>query len=618
MVCCTSCGEQVTNDGKFCPKCGAPVQQTEVSNEQKMDASTSKIEGEKGKKSFFKSPLFFGLIAVFIVVASVGAAMLMKKTPRELYLYAEYKTFEKAKEDFDEKYGEMIAFQMETLQNASTSEMTISGDFENKALQGDESYEMIKEILSQTTLSVKAEQDPNTMVGKSTIGFNVEGETAFDIQMLQSENQAGIKVPVLYDKFFYLKYDEYGQLMRTFDPSYVGPETLNMKPLDWEKIILSDSEKEYLIQEYSTFLINNLPEEYFSLKEDVEYTYKGEEMKLREVTLSLSAEETAEFMNEFLDLLIKDDELHEIIINRVLALEETVAIAEEMNIDKEDMKKELKSTFKEMKTSLADMSFGEGFESTILINNKEQIIDRQMEITLEDQYEAVEFKMSSKNLSKDDQQSQEVVFEISDPKFNRYQYDFSISNDSKSEKDNRTENAVLNYKQHSFGNLQQDIQLQLDSDIKGNDGLKQDITTDYKLIVDEIYDETEINGVIKQENDTNVNDKKSTSKVEVTVDLEEAGLLTLFMDSKVQLRDGIDGAKIDEELATGLNVATLTPEEMNTIMQEEVIANMGEIFAAYGIALEDFLYDDAYYDDPAYYEDAFYYEEAVEQPIPSL
>lgn len=612
MVYCTSCGEQVTNDGKFCPKCGTPVHQTEVDNEQKMDASTLKGEENKRKKSFFKSPLFFGLIALFIVAASVGAALLMKKTPKELYLYAEYKTFEKAKEDFDEKYEEMIAFQMETLQKASTSEMTISGDFENKELQGDESYEMIKEILSQATLFVKSEQDPKTMVGKSTIALNVEGETAFDIEMLQSENQAGIRVPLLYDKFFYLKYDEYGQLMRKLDPYYTGPEKFDMKPLDWEKIMLSDSEKEYLIQEYGKFLINNLPEEYFSLKEDVKYTYKGEEMKGREVILSLSAEETAEFMNEFLDLLMKDDKLHEIIINRVLVLEETVAIAEEMNLDKEDMQKELQSMFKEMKTSLADMSFGDGFKSTILINNKEQIIDRQMGITFEEQFEAVELNMSAKNLSNDDQQSQEVVLEISDPKFNRYQYDFIISNDSEMEKDNRIENVVLNYKQHGFGNLQQDIQLQLDSKIKGNDSLKQDITTDYTLIVDEVYDKTEISGTIKQENNTNVDDKKSTSKVEVTVDLEEAGLLTLFMDSKVELKDSIDGAKIDEELATGLNVATLTPEEMNTIMQEEVIVNMSEILAAYGIALDEFLYGDAYYDDPAYYE------EAVEQPIPSL
>ena len=112
MGICKSCGKPLEHGAKFCPSCGAVATSGEqVSKQENIGESRREGQTEKKRKSFFKTPLFIGLVALLLGGGVLAAALVMNKSPKESYLYAEYKTYEKTMEETEERYGETFEFQ---------------------------------------------------------------------------------------------------------------------------------------------------------------------------------------------------------------------------------------------------------------------------------------------------------------------------------------------------------------------------------------------------------------------------------------------------------------------------------------------------------------------------
>ncbi|MCQ6277095.1 zinc ribbon domain-containing protein [Bacillus sp. V3B] len=622
---CQSCGAALSQDARFCTSCGAPVNREEPIGEQQISAGAeAEIRPKQpeirtpGKFPFWKKPIFIVLI-LLIVGGSATAAFLLKLSPKELYLLSEYKTFQQSVTELETKYGDTIEFQEKALEQPSQSEVVLSGDLELDSAAGDPEFEMMRELLSAASISAKTVQDPVNKQGHYSLALNVENKKAIDVELFQSKDQMGIKVPLLYEKFFYLNFNEYGEFMRMIDPYYVGPETLELSDLELKNFIVTDKEKEYLQEQYSEFLLTELKDESFQVQKGVKYEHEGEQMKLRAVRLTLSAIETKELVNRFMDHIIQDQELHNMIVNRVEKLAEAAALEGELAAelsDASELKEEMVDGLKEMKNEMQAIDYPNGFTSTLLIDKNEQIIDRHMTLALSVDGEQINTVVTSKNVPYgDNQKLNEWKVELSPEEDEDFNAIFQFTNHIQTKKETRTEDLKATFSVEEYGN-KEDVTFTMASHFKGADGSKQTINREFELGFNgrSFYDApNEIKGEIKQVSDVNLKKEYSDEKFTIELEMEDdydSGSITLNLDTKTTLKDKVQLPTLDTNSDDGLNVVKISEDEMFAI-SEKVGTNIYELGEKYGLIPEDsyYRYEDSYYDygyDDYYYEDSYY------------
>ena len=601
---CQSCGALLSEDARFCTSCGVQVNQEKVGAKQQnstaLEAEISPQQTEKRasrKFSFLKKPIFI-VIILLIIGASVTAAFILKKSPKELYLLSEYKTFQKNMNEWETKYGDTIAFQEKMLEKPSNSEITLSGNVELDSAAGDPDFEMMRELLSTTSISAKTVQDPVSNQGHYALALNVEDEKAIDVELFQSKDQMGIKVPLLYEKFFYLNFNEYGEFMRMIDPYYEGPETLELSELELKEFTLTDKEKKYLQERYAKFLLTELKNENFEVQNGIEYEHEGEKMKLTEVTFALSAVETKELINRFMDLLIQDKEFHNMIMNRVEKLAETAALGGDVAgelPDVKEMKKEMVTGLKDAKNEMQSIEYPNGFKSTILIDRNEQIIDRRVTLDISVDGEQINTVVTSKNVPyADNKEYSEWKVELSPEDDTDFHTVFEFTNDIQTEKENRTENLKAAFAVEEYGK-REDITFTMSSNFKGAEASKQDINRQFKLGFngDRFYDApNEITGEIKQVSDVDLKKEYSTEKFTIELGMEDdydAGAITLNLDTKTTLKDKVELPSLDTDSNEALNVVKISGIEMFAISQQ-VGTNVYKLGEKFGLIPEDSYY----------------------------
>ncbi|MGE7767609.1 hypothetical protein [Peribacillus sp. NPDC096540] len=607
---CKSCGKPVNEDSKLCPSCGASIGEKQIT-EIEMAASEMRqeqIEEKSSKKPFKKKTLIITAVLVCIII-SVSVAAIIHKSPKELYLLAEYKTYQNSKEEWVNRYGNSIEFQEKMMKQPSSSEMTLSGNVEMDSLGNDPDFEKFQELLRKVSLTANTEQDPISKQGHYKLALNVEKENALDMEMFQSKDKLGLKVPVLYEKFFYLNFDEYGEFMRRTDPSYDGPDNLEVSDLEWQDLKLTEKEQEYIQKRYGIFLMDRLEVENFKVKKGVEYKHEGETVKLREVTLKLSASETKNLLNDFMDQLIEDNKLHNMIVNRAQKVAKASAMAEDVEVlDTKEMKQQLVNGLKDAKIEMKDISFPNGFSSTLLIDKSEQIIDRKVTMDVGGN-SRVNIEMNSKNIPYgNDQIFEYFSVALSPEKDEDSQVMFQVTNDVAVNKNKRSENLMASFMYEEYGETEE-IKFTMKSDIIGEKGGKQSITRNSNLNIaggDFSDMPSDFKGAIKQMSDLNLKKDYSNVKFEVKLGLEDdldSGTVTVKLDSKTKLKDKVDLPDLELDSGEGLSVVNISENEMYKI-QKEVGTNLMELGVKYGLIPEDMyqfdIYDEASYD--GYYE----------------
>lgn len=611
---CKTCGKSVNAEAKFCPSCGAVLPVEDQITEKEIAAAEMRQEQPEekfSKKRFSKRTLIITAILTIILISSAAAAIILHKSPKELYLLSEYKSYQNAKEGWMDQYGDSMEFQEKMGKQPSSSQMTLSGNIDMDSLGNDPDFEMVKELLSQASISANMEQDPEAKKGHYTVALNIDKEKAMDVEMFQSKDQAGLKVPMLYDKYFFLNFSEYGEFMRMMDPLYEGPETLEVSELEWQDLKLSDKEQEHLQRRYGTFLMDRLDDKNFKVEKGVEYKHEGESLKVRQVTLKLSASETKKLANDFMDELIKDKELHSMLVKRAQKVASAAAVAEQVDdemLDTKNMKQQLVDGLKDAKSELKDVSFAKGFTSTLLIDKKEQIIDRKVTTSIGDSSEQVNMVMKSKNVPYgDDQKYKALSIDLTPQNDQDTAIKFKVTNDVAIKKEKRTEDLEASFMFKEFGEAEE-IKFTMDSNINGEDGEKQDISRKFNLAFDggDFSDmPSALKGTIKQTNDLNLKDDYSHSKFKATLGLEDAsesGSVTINMDSKTKLKDEADLPDLKLDSNKGLSIVSITPDEMYAI-QQEVGTNLMELGIKYGLISED-MYDYGNIDETSY--DGYY------------
>ncbi|MTH54671.1 hypothetical protein GKZ89_14810 [Bacillus mangrovi] len=519
-----------------------------------------------------------GIVAFLVIGGTAAFALFANKSPKQLYLLSEIKTLEKAGEELEDQNGELADFQEKMTEQPSSTKAEITGGFGTDAYLPPE-LEMMQELLAGLSITTETEQDPKANKSFTKAGVELEGEELLNLELHQSPVQLAAAVPALYDKPFYLNTDEYGQFMRKTDPSYSGPEKLNLEPLSMKDFELSEKEETHLKETYGDFLYKELKDEYFTKKDNVSYEHNGEDLNVTQVTMKLSEKETKALLDNLFERMIKDEKLHSIVSSRVTKLAnynvnqmDMIGAAE----TKEDFVEGLEDARKELKGA----ELPKGFTSVILINGDEQVIDRKMDLTVTGDGSEVPISIHTVDVAYDNGNKRDQELKVNASSEGE-KVEFLLTNNSvKKDDENRKENLKAEIR---TGTEQESLTFTMESDIKGKTAAKQTADRSFTLKSDGEMNPVSLTGKLVQEQ--NVDAEDQTSKQVFDLELnggDEMGNINVSLkaDLESKLKEKADLPELDVQDA--VNVNEVTPEDMDMI-SKDITLNIQRLFLDLGL-----------------------------------
>lgn len=600
MKSCLQCGKPISQEIENCPFCGIKTAAGQ--------AIATLETGEGGRKKHIR----WGMVMIVLLLGgAVTIAFLLNTSPKEIFLLSEYRAYKQMKAEFAEQHGEALYFSKKMMEQPSISHMTLQAGIETNSLPDHSEAAVLGELFNNAKIAVKAQQDPQNNRGNYNIALDLENEDVFDMDLIRADRQIGIKVPLLYSKFLYMNLHEYGDFMRKIDSSYTGPEKLEFSKVKWKNLELTEKEKKYLQKRSILFLIEQLKDENFTLEKGGEYQFKGEKVKLKKVTLSLTPEETKSLMIRFINQLTQDKKLHSIMAVRVekVAKAGGVIEANEEVLNQQKIEADMVSSLKQIKKTLQETTFPEGFSSVLLIDKKQRIINRTMKLTVDSSgSDKVTWSVYTKNIpvGKDQRLKEWAVNVI--PKENKKEAaTVQWTNYIKGKAKERTEDVHLSLKGNG-----ETVHFNMKSTFERTSGEKLRITRFFTMNAQGIENRempSEISGSVKQMQNTNIDKKYANKNLDVTINVkngEDDGTFSFLIEAKSKLVDKIKTVSFSNDLTSSMDINRMTEIEMEQLQQEivlNIVSFMGRLGLLEGIPKGDPFTDDTHSED-LYKEDS--------------
>ncbi|WP_028781883.1 DUF6583 family protein [Thalassobacillus devorans] len=298
--------------------------------------------GEGKGKGAMKSWVF--IVLTVIIVAGIGATafgMLKDKDPMTRYLTAEQNTLEKQMTFLESQSEQMEQLEEKMMEKAFRSNSTITADFnlEDGAQSLGAMLPMIKGMVSSSKIETEQRMDPGTKETFLAFDLLLQGQSLGNAEFYQNETDAALKVPFLYESYFTLPNDQFGEFLRKYGEEAAGMEVLpNLA--DYQSATLTRDEMDEIAKDYVTALIKELDKEQFKMENGIAY----EDGKFDKITLTLSEDETKEILKVMLDKLKNDDRIWDIVeaqMNMNMAagnVEDGKASVEELKKEVENLK----------------------------------------------------------------------------------------------------------------------------------------------------------------------------------------------------------------------------------------------------------------------------------------
>jgi hypothetical protein len=323
-----------------------------------------------------KRPLIIGLAVIAILaIGATAYAMFIDLSPRELYLKSEMNTFKAMNESFEESFEDALALSEKQMDEAYKSEARVGVEMDPSMLgAGGMEAAMIGSILSNSEIKMTTQQDPKKEEGSADFALVLNNADLVKAQVYQNNKETALSVPAAYDKHVYFPNNKFGDVMRKFDPAYVGMEKLQnfFKAIDGD---LSEEAREETFQEFAKVYADSIKDENVTLKDDVEF--KGE--KLRQLTVSLSEKETKTLLIHFIEKIEKDEEIMDKFAEQVALQGGFPTTNMAPATSKEEVKKELKKVFADGKKAInEDLEIPGGMKQVVIVDGDDKVVSRDL------------------------------------------------------------------------------------------------------------------------------------------------------------------------------------------------------------------------------------------------
>ena len=324
-----------------------------------------------GKKGLTILGVSVGIVAVL----AIGAYILfqtMVNNPKNNYLMAELDDVEGTFEMFDERFESELDWYEHAQTNAIESTLGITAETNDPSLE-----EMgMSEMINNSNIDLAIGQDMANEVSTMGLNADIAGLSISDVNAYITGEKAGLTLPFI-EEYMVVNEADAATFLNTLDPeSFDGSEEIDYS-MFFETSALTEEQREYFIDEYSTFIRENLPDEAFE-SESEEITVGENTVNADKLTMTLTEEQIHTFLRDLFNKMAEDEELANIIETQIMAAN----LGNPEAPSAEDTATELNNSLKEAAENIKDVGFPDGLTSVVWTDGDDNIVQRDFDTSI--------------------------------------------------------------------------------------------------------------------------------------------------------------------------------------------------------------------------------------------
>ena len=324
-----------------------------------------------GKKGLTILGISVGVIAVL----AIGAIILFQtivNTPKNNYLMAELDEVEGTFELFEERFESELDWYEHAEQNAIESTLGITAETNDPSFQ-----EMgLDQMINNSNINLAIGQDMANEVSTMGLNADIAGLTISDVNAYITGEKAGLTLPFI-EEYMVVNEADAATFLNTLDPAtFTGEEEIDYS-MFFETSALTETQREYLIDEYATFIRENLPDDAFE-SESEEITVGENTVNADKLTMILTEEQIHTFLKDLFNKMAEDEELANIIETQMMAANLGNPAAPSAG----DTAAEFNNSLKEAAENIEDVGFPEGLTSVVWTDGDDNIIQRDFDTSI--------------------------------------------------------------------------------------------------------------------------------------------------------------------------------------------------------------------------------------------
>lgn len=328
-----------------------------------------------GKKGLTILGVSVGVIAVL----AIGAFILfqtMVNTPKNSYLLAELNEVEDTFDVFDERFESEMDWYEHAQSNAIESTVGITAETNDPSFQ-----EMgIDQMINNSNIELTVGQDINNEVSTLGLNANIAELSISDVNAYITGDKAGLTLPFI-EEYMVVNEADAATFLNTINPeAFDGSEEIDYS-MFFESSAISEEQREYITDEYSSFIKDNLPDDAF--ESDTEEVTIGENtVNADKLTMTLSEEQIHTFLRDLFNKMAEDEEIASIIETQMMA----ASFGNPEAPSAEETASEFNSSLKEAAENVENVGFPDGLTSVVWTDGDDNIVQRDfdMSVTVDD------------------------------------------------------------------------------------------------------------------------------------------------------------------------------------------------------------------------------------------
>ena len=287
------------------------------------------------------------IILAIIIITSIIAIYLycctdLFKTPQEQF----WSSLSKAsKITGDKTYSEAL----NEIRNLKEKSYTLKGDakFNISSTEEDEEVQKIADAFSKIQISYDMNVVGKENKEKGILNFDFDNKQVLSVDYLRDNDLFGIKIGEVYDKYISIENKNLKQLAEKYEiDSTEIPDKIEF--IDMHDLYdISEEGIQHINDLIVGTLKNEIPEECYSVNENVETDILGEKAKTKEYKIELSAKQIDDIAIKLLENAKRDEVILNLIVNKYNKVSMNTLAGKE-KIAKDDLIKEIEESIKEI------------------------------------------------------------------------------------------------------------------------------------------------------------------------------------------------------------------------------------------------------------------------------
>ena len=287
------------------------------------------------------------IILAIIIITSIIAIYLycctdLFKTPQEQFCSSLSKA---SKITGDKTYSEAL----NEIRNLKEKSYTLKGDakFNISSTEEDEEVQKIADAFSKIQISYDMNVVEKKNKEKGILNFGFDNKQVLSVDYLRDNDLFGIKIGEVYDKYISIENKNLKQLAEKYEiDSTEIPDKIEF--IDMHDLYdISEEEIQHINDLIVGTLKNEIPEECYSVNENVETDILGEKAKTKEYKIELSAKQIDDIAIKLLENAKRDEVILNLIVNKYNKVSMNTLAGKE-KIAKDDLIKEIEESIKEI------------------------------------------------------------------------------------------------------------------------------------------------------------------------------------------------------------------------------------------------------------------------------